>query len=181
MAKNNKPTAQAPNEKSEPTDNEPTTNTEPTNEEPQTVPGIGLGDLMGDGNNDPDLQLDTGARPSVTPPPIPQRGPATAAELRDGRESYPAKPAANCGPTVQSLTTAELGNRTALHKVLCVCPEHHTPCYAGVREGIFTRMYCPVVGCNFSHKMVVPTTAELINRAARREQLFHPQNDITAR
>jgi hypothetical protein len=174
MAKNNKTTAAASQAPSEQLDN-----SVPTNSEQPAVPGIGLGDLLGDGNTEP--EFDTAERHSEAAPNVVARGPAAAAELRAHRETYPAKPAANCGPTVQSLTQAELGNRTSLNKVLCVCPEHHTPCYAGVREGIFTRMYCPVEGCNFAHKMVVPTTAELINRAARREQLFHPQNDITAR
>lgn len=222
MARNNKPSAPAQQAKNEPvTKPEPNSNAEPTTNEPPTtpLPGIGLGDLMGDGNNEPDLQLGTADRlreithvsldpqtlarmqeameanvrgpgmdiavrhsesnpqPQTLPP-----GPAQPEQLRDKRVTYPAKPAAKCGPTVQSLTKAELGNRTRQDKVLVVCPEHHTACYSGSSVGIYTHFYCPVEGCNFMHKLVTPTVAQKMRESLRRsEQLPHAQQDIQPR
>jgi hypothetical protein len=217
MAKNNnRQQATAPAPKDAPKPSEPTS-TEPT---APAIPEVGLGDLMGDGDNDPDMLateqrlreltqvnldpqtaarmqeamqdqvrgpgLDTTDRHSeaVAPPPAPPAidKPVTAADLRDKRVTYPAKPAARCGETVMSLSRHEAGNRTKQSTVLVLCAEHHTACYCGKGSGIYTTYYCPVEGCPRSYKIVTPTVAQKLNERLRRnEQLPHPQQDITPR
>jgi hypothetical protein len=139
-------------------------------------------DAMHDNVRGPGMDISEQHSEEIPPPAAPAAKPATAKDLRDKRITYPAKPAARCGDTVTSLSREDLGNRTKQSTVLVVCPDHHTPCYAGTSNGIYTTMYCSVLGCNWSHKMVTPTVAQKLNERLRRdEQLPHAQQDISPR
>lgn len=98
------------------------------------------------------------------------RGAARPEDLKQKRVKYPRKDKKG---TVESLSKADRATRTSHSKILMLCPTHHVPCETGTSgssEGILTRLYCPVEGCNFSDKLVKPTVAEQMTKFLRPTQ-----------
>jgi hypothetical protein len=71
--------------------------------------------------------------------------------------------------------TAESGEARAEAPI---CPYCAVPCKANRTEPLFTRYYCPTVGCTYSQKVVRP---EWQKRLSRQRQKEEAKTDFSAR